>query len=126
MLWRFALRQVRNDLTSAEFALNLNAFRIDPGWSADERAAAAGVVDGVANGGRGGGGDTMSKIDYDRIAERLEAILRTLKAGRPLSLLETISQEEVRSSGHLHRSGYVQDLELMRRGLPVRGTWSSF
>ncbi|CAM9276618.1 unnamed protein product [Ascophyllum nodosum] len=89
------VKQVRNDLTSAEFALNLNAFRIDPGWSADERAAAAGVVDGVANGGRGGGGDTMSKIDYDRIAERLEAILRTLKAGRPLSLLETISQEEL-------------------------------
>lgn len=41
--------------------------------------------------GKGKGG-----IDYDSIAERLEESLRTLQAGRPMALLDAISQEEVR------------------------------
>lgn len=57
------------------------------------------------DGGRGrGGGGAKSKIDYDSIAERLEASLRTLKAGRPLSLLEAISQGEVGPSGRNFRN----------------------
>lgn len=89
------VRQVRNDLTSAEFALNLNAFQVDRSAT----AAVEGVSDGVMGEGKGGkgegGGGAKSKIDYDSIAERLEASLRTLQAGRPLSLLEAISEGEV-------------------------------
>ncbi|CAN0508477.1 unnamed protein product, partial [Ectocarpus sp. 12 AP-2014] len=105
------VKQVRNELTSAEFALNLNG-------------ATRGMSTGGDGGGGGGGGTppgingqstspgapsssaapagatatpgTKSEIDFETIAERLEASLRALQAGRPLSLLEAISPDELR------------------------------
>ncbi|CAM9814490.1 unnamed protein product, partial [Ectocarpus sp. 4 AP-2014] len=38
---------------------------------------------------------SKSEIDFETIAERLEASLRALQAGRPLSLLEAISPDEL-------------------------------
>ncbi|CAM9900010.1 unnamed protein product, partial [Ectocarpus sp. 13 AM-2016] len=107
------VKQVRNELTSAEFALNLNG-------------ATRGMSTGGGDGGGGGGGGgtppsingqstspgapsssaapagatatpgSKSEIDFETIAERLEASLRALQEGRPLSLLEAISPDELR------------------------------
>lgn len=95
--------QVRNELTSAEFALNLNGAATGRGnkttsvENSAPRATAAvgGGVGGVGDDGGVGGAGNKSEIDYDSIAERLEASLRALQAGRPLSLMEAISQDEV-------------------------------
>lgn len=103
--------QVRNELTSAEFALNLNGAVAAPvaaavaatvGKAAGDTVAvggsssSSGDPEGVSSKGRGQGGGSQSQIDYDSIAERLEASLRALQAGRPLSLLEAVSEDEVR------------------------------
>ena len=92
--------QVRNELTSAEFALNLNGKSGSVGTLPRGTAttSSGGSTSSRSSGGGGGGGSGgggKSEIDYDSIAERLEASLRTLQAGRPLSLLEAISQDEV-------------------------------
>lgn len=88
--------QVRNELTSAEFALNLNgAAGIINGRIQTVEKATEGTP--VVSGKRGGLTKAgMNEIDFDSIAERLEASLRSLQAGRPLSLQEAISEDEVR------------------------------
>lgn len=95
---------MRNELTSAEFALNLNG------------AGSGGGTNGQAGGNGGGssaqsssstasspaatagGGGSKVEIDFDSYAERLEGSLRALQAGRPLALLEAVSEDEVRKA----------------------------
>ncbi|CAM9183987.1 unnamed protein product, partial [Sphacelaria rigidula] len=102
------VKQVRNELIAAEFALNLAAPPTLPGSSAGktgdpESGGEGGGEAGEegsqgANGPEGGKGNSdqaRGGIDYDRIADRLEGSLRTLQAGRPLAVLEAVSQEEL-------------------------------
>lgn len=133
-LWRLpvSFRQpfkVRNELTSAEFALNLNgAGSSSRGSSSSSGTGGGGGMKGQAKGnssgsaespssttsspaaataaGGGSGGGSKVEIDFDSIAERLEGSLRALQAGRPLSLLEAVSEDEVRYN------------TLARRGVP--------
>lgn len=112
VFWLFSKpKKVRNELTSAEFALNLNGAGSgskndrekkrngnDNGGEDSVNSAVGRAAGGSTAVGRGGGAvaaGSKSEIDYDSIAERLEASLRTLQAGRPLSLLEAVSQDEV-------------------------------
>jgi hypothetical protein len=66
-------KELRNDISTAEFALNLDIARIEP-RSADGKASGAG-------GGKGSGASYSSKmrprgvIDYEKIAEKLEKSL---------------------------------------------------
>lgn len=99
-------RQVRNELTSAEFALNLN------GATRGSSTGGGGGTPPAINGQSTGPGapsasaapasaatpGSKSEIDFEMIAERLEASLRALQAGRPLSLLEAVSPDEVRNT----------------------------
>lgn len=111
-------RQVRNELTSAEFALNLNGAM----WTGSGTAEATfsstptsgGIINGEATSTSGPSASSASsssssvvttpaagsktEIDYDSIAERLEASLRALQAGRPLSLREAVTEDEVRQT----------------------------
>lgn len=98
------MSQVRNELTSAEFALNIDAPRprVNGRSASNTGADWAGNGDGDGRDDRGDSGvsenttgGVSSAIDFDSIAERLEANLRTLQAGRPLSFLEAIPEDEV-------------------------------
>ncbi|CAM9495735.1 unnamed protein product [Pylaiella littoralis] len=110
------VKQVRNELTSAEFALNLNGAM----WTGSGTAEATfsstptsgGIINGEATSTSGPSASSASsssssvvttpaagsktEIDYDSIAERLEASLRALQAGRPLSLREAVTEDELR------------------------------
>lgn len=90
------VKQIRNELIAAEFALSL----VTPfgrvitkgglGDAGGEMGGRGGTEEEGMAKGKGKGG-----IDYDSIAERLEESLRTLQAGRPMALLDAISQEEL-------------------------------
>lgn len=106
--------QVRNELTSAEFALNLNgavragsssrstANPTTPVTNNDKTASTGGPAASSSSSSSstvaGVGAGSKTEIDYDSIAERLEASLRALQAGRPLSLGEAVTQDEVKPS----------------------------
>ncbi|KAG5177913.1 hypothetical protein JKP88DRAFT_331106 [Tribonema minus] len=78
------VKQVRNDLTSAEFALQL-----DQGLSGAESRGAGGKVPGLRRKWR--------SIDYDSIAVRLESNLRLINEGRvrSLGLDKAVTEEEL-------------------------------
>lgn len=122
---------MRNELTSAEFALNLNGAISAPppattaasaGTKGEKTAGVTGTGGASSSSSSGSGsaavaasppsaGSVKSEIDYESIAERLEASLRALQAGRPLSLLEAVSQEEVNVV-----CTFCMDLDLDRSG----------
>ncbi|CAN0518621.1 unnamed protein product, partial [Ectocarpus sp. 8 AP-2014] len=99
------VKQVRNELTSAEFALNLNGATrgmstgggggTPPGINGQSTSPGA-PSSSAAPAGAAATPGSKSEIDFETIAERLEASLRALQAGRPLSLLEAISPDELR------------------------------
>lgn len=84
---------MRNELTSAEFALNIDA----PLGRINGDPASTGEPMGTGSHGAGDNdsGGAGSAIDFDGIAERLEARLRALQAARSLSFLETLPEGEV-------------------------------
>ncbi|CAN0302885.1 unnamed protein product [Ectocarpus fasciculatus] len=95
------VKQVRNELTSAEFALNLNG--ATRGSSTGGGGGTPPAINGQSTGPRAPSASaapatpgSKSEIDFETIAERLEASLRALQAGRPLSLLEAVSPDELR------------------------------
>lgn len=106
---------MRNELTSAEFALNLDgaggggingqarggssgSAKSSSSSSTASPPGSATAAGGSSGSDSGSSSSTSSKveIDFDSYAERLEGSLRALQAGRPLALLEAVSEDEVR------------------------------
>eukprot|EP00752_Nemacystus_decipiens_P004120 g3769.t1 len=101
------VKQVRNELTSAEFALNLNGAggggvngqaRGGVSSGGSPRSSSSSTTKPTKPGATAAGGSSSSKveIDFDSYAERLEGSLRALQAGRPVALLEAVSEDELR------------------------------
>eukprot|EP00904_Undaria_pinnatifida_P010440 jgi/Undpi1/6526/HiC_scaffold_20.g09005.m1 len=122
------VKQVRNELTSAEFALNLNGKSgsvgtLPRGTATTSSGGSTSSRNSGGGGGGGSGGGGKSEIDYDSIAERLEASLRTLQAGRPLSLLEAISQDELQEITERLKVNLAKIKKITQAEGRVKGDW---